>query len=290
MAFSAPWRACGPTPSRRQPDVSKPPPPVVIWRNAFRSELGPAAGVRYLLLELSTWMDENGEKCFPSYDTLSKRMGVNVSTVRRQVKEAKAGGWVEVVKRRGGKGNHFRQYFPSFPPGWPSCTPQTEHESPTEARAPDAAPGGGSGHSAHPDDAGVGIMRAGVGTVPARVGIMRVGTGHDAHQEVQEEVQEETIERYAHARAGEVARTGDGPPRTEVPDGWEPRDGAIRDLRCLFDLMTGEDKRVARYLLDGDLRAPIGSPRELTLLSPEKLRRIQYRVARQRGELTDATT
>lgn len=71
------------------------------WERSIRaSDLRPA--VRHLLLTLATYMDGDGNGCYPSVPTVATAMGMTRTTVFGLKKEAEELGWL-VVRSKGGR-------------------------------------------------------------------------------------------------------------------------------------------------------------------------------------------
>lgn len=108
-------------------------PAVLEWRDAFRQSSAPAA-VRNVMLALAEYADNNSLEAWPSETTIAKDAGVSARTVRRNMNDAKAHGWVVLVKRghsagrAGGRGtaNHYRL---AFGVSWVPESPATDVRS-----------------------------------------------------------------------------------------------------------------------------------------------------------------
>lgn len=108
-------------------------PAVLEWRDAFRQSGAPAA-VRNVMLALAEYADNNSLEAWPSETTIAKDAGVSARTVRRNMNDAKAHGWVVLVKRghsagrAGGRGtaNHYRL---AFGVSWVPESPATDVRS-----------------------------------------------------------------------------------------------------------------------------------------------------------------
>lgn len=240
----------------------------IIWRNAFLGDGGPAATVRYVLLLLSTYMDADGDKAYPSYDTLARRLGVNVSTVRRAVKDAEKAGWVQIVKRRGGSGGHFRQYLPTFPDGWAlRLLPEPGDLRAAAVPSPQLAKGGvGTVPTPGPSNGtGVGAAPTRVGAAPPGLGRVRVRSGHSAYQEFRRV--QKSSEREAHTR-GEL---------NSVPVNFEPPP-ELEDQDVLFAALSHQLRCQASKAIGGRPNLPITHARDLQYVPAPVLRALQYAV------------
>jgi len=84
--------------------------PLHTWRDLIRSIRGPKHPItRYVLINLSTYMDENGRRCFPSIDRQAIETGLSVTTIKRHLHEAEQTQWIYIYERQG-QGKAWRHY------------------------------------------------------------------------------------------------------------------------------------------------------------------------------------
>jgi hypothetical protein len=85
--------------------------PVHIWRDLIRSDDGPEhSTTRHILLDLATFMDSDGQNCYPTHETLQKTTGINRKTIGKHVRKAKKDGWIEIIDYLG-EGQNWRNYI-----------------------------------------------------------------------------------------------------------------------------------------------------------------------------------
>lgn len=93
--------------------------PLFTWRSAVASEHGPKSPItRHVLLTLSLHMNEKGESCFPSIDTLTAETGLARRSVLEHLKVAAEDGWLgkrELKTPDKGKGWRRVEYFSVIP-------------------------------------------------------------------------------------------------------------------------------------------------------------------------------
>lgn len=88
------------------------------WRGSFLSASGPPCPTtRFVLLTLSTWMDEKLH-CFPSIATVALATGLSERTVLRHVHAARDEGWIVINTKAGsGRGWKRNEYVGTYPQG-----------------------------------------------------------------------------------------------------------------------------------------------------------------------------
>lgn len=106
------------------------------WREGItKSQLPPTT--RHVLLTLSIYMNEKGEGCYPSVETLAEDTGLHCASIYRAIKDATKRGWL--VKRKLGKGGRTwaaNEYEAAFPAGFALAEREPSHNaSPRGARA-----------------------------------------------------------------------------------------------------------------------------------------------------------
>jgi hypothetical protein len=78
--------------------------PLFRWQKALRdSELSPSA--RLVALTLSTYMNAQGEECFPSVPTLAHDTGLSVRAVQYALRQLEAGQWLSTTFRTHRRGD-----------------------------------------------------------------------------------------------------------------------------------------------------------------------------------------
>lgn len=100
--------------------------PLREWLNALRDpEHGPRdAGVRYVLLMLSTYMNNHGAECFPSQAELARALLFTERGAHKNLKAAERTGWLQVTKHGiPGKAWARNSYYASIPAGIPLAEP-----------------------------------------------------------------------------------------------------------------------------------------------------------------------
>lgn len=101
--------------------------PYFVWRGAvLASDLPPTT--RFVLLTLGCHMNDAGESCFPSIETIAKESGLSISAVTRNLGFAKASGWI-ICEKHGYKNSKWSRndYKISFPSEMVCLTdPETE--------------------------------------------------------------------------------------------------------------------------------------------------------------------
>ena len=106
----------------------KPTSALFLWRNAFLSSKLKAT-TRYVLLEISTHMDRDGNDAFPGIKTLVERTALSKRAVIEHIHTAAAKGWIKVSVRGAKNGQAWRshRYEISYPEGWaPAAQPSPE--------------------------------------------------------------------------------------------------------------------------------------------------------------------
>lgn len=91
--------------------------PFFSWREALlQSDL--KAGPKYIALVLSTYMNDHGESCFPSQETLAEKSSRSVRDVQRALKILSEAGWIKISKH-GFAGQQWKrsEYKISYPAG-----------------------------------------------------------------------------------------------------------------------------------------------------------------------------
>lgn len=109
--------------------------PLFTWRSALASELGPQSPVtRHVLLTLALHMNEKGESCFPSIDTLTEETNLARRSVIGHLQEAEREGWIGKRAMRMSNGHGWRrvEYFAVIPPQVEAMF-HTEQRSATDA-------------------------------------------------------------------------------------------------------------------------------------------------------------
>jgi hypothetical protein len=86
-------------------------PFIIRWRNAVLSENGPKQFLtRYVLLVLGTYMNHEGDSCYPSIEALAKRCGFKSKhTVIKNIRLAIHEGWLKREKKRVAYGKNWRR-------------------------------------------------------------------------------------------------------------------------------------------------------------------------------------
>lgn len=93
--------------------------PLFTWRSAVASELGPRSPVtRHVLLTLALHMNEKGESCFPSIDTLTTESNLSRRSVVEHLGVAEKDGWLgkRAIRLSNGQGWRRVEYFAVMPP------------------------------------------------------------------------------------------------------------------------------------------------------------------------------
>jgi hypothetical protein len=100
------------------------------WQRAVCSEESPLAPTaRYVGLARSIHMNGDGTNCYASRDTISKKTGLGLSTVKRADKELIAGGWLVVTFHGGSPRGGVRMatvYRAQIPTTGVTVTPVTQ--------------------------------------------------------------------------------------------------------------------------------------------------------------------
>jgi len=112
--------------------------PFFSWRQAIlEAELEP--NTKYLLLVLSTYMNDHGTGCYPTQKTLAQRSGLSERAIRTHLRKALEAGWITVkplgLKGQKWRSNDYRIAFPKAKRAAPVAAP-----SGAEAEASVAAP------------------------------------------------------------------------------------------------------------------------------------------------------
>lgn len=95
--------------------------PLYIWRDCVRSVLGPCgshgSSMRHILVDLSFYMDGNGNNCYPTQETIASETMYSVAHVSKILTLAEKEGWIRKESHKG-KGQAWRNivYKPSLPP------------------------------------------------------------------------------------------------------------------------------------------------------------------------------
>jgi len=86
------------------------------WRDLWKSGLGPPSSQRLILYCLSDYMDENGNKCWPSQMGISGETDLSERSVRANIAKLKKAGWLK-IKQKGYRNKYHKrnQYFPRIP-------------------------------------------------------------------------------------------------------------------------------------------------------------------------------
>ncbi|MEN8251696.1 MAG: helix-turn-helix domain-containing protein [Bacteroidota bacterium] len=85
------------------------------WRKLiFKSEL--PANAKYIGSYLMTWMNENGDNCYPSVKRIAHETSLTEPTVCKYIQVLREEGWLE-TKKKGfdGKAWAHNQYYPNIP-------------------------------------------------------------------------------------------------------------------------------------------------------------------------------
>ena len=87
------------------------------WRELFASKHGPAdSGTRLVLFVLALHMNQEGGNAFPSQETIAKRSGLSVRSVRRHLDAAAKADWLRISqKARPGKSWFVHEYLAVIP-------------------------------------------------------------------------------------------------------------------------------------------------------------------------------
>jgi hypothetical protein len=87
------------------------------WRELFASEHGPAdPSTRLILFVLALHMNQQGDTAFPSQETIAKRSGLSVRSVRTHLDHAVNGGWLRISKKsRRGQAWFVHEYTATIP-------------------------------------------------------------------------------------------------------------------------------------------------------------------------------
>lgn len=87
------------------------------WRDLFASDVGPPdPSTRLVLFVLAIYMNEHGEKCFPSQQTIAARTGLSERSVRNHLQAAEKLGWLKIYLRpRKGQSWFSHEYMPTIP-------------------------------------------------------------------------------------------------------------------------------------------------------------------------------
>lgn len=94
------------------------------WRTTIlRSDLEP--NTRLVLLTLACHMNDAGESCYPSIDTLTHETGLSNRVIIKHLKIAKQRGWI-TVEKHGFKGQRWARN--DYKMAWPNFINQTESE------------------------------------------------------------------------------------------------------------------------------------------------------------------
>jgi len=89
---------------------AKPKPFLFVWRELLLSEKGPNAPVtRFVLLALSTHMNELGGSCYPTIAQISEETGLSKRVVGEHLQNAKKDGWLDIYDHFG-KGQAWRNH------------------------------------------------------------------------------------------------------------------------------------------------------------------------------------
>lgn len=93
------------------------------WSRAWRWRIAVAesdldASTKHVLVELHTFMNGHGRKCFPPQTLLASRTSLSERTVRKHLAVAEHAGWIDVQKGRfEGKRNGLYSYAARWPDG-----------------------------------------------------------------------------------------------------------------------------------------------------------------------------
>lgn len=99
------------------------------WLDAVCSRDGPeSATMRLALLVLGKCMEPDGSRCYPGTEWIATAAGLGVATVKRQLRQAEADGWLRRIARSGGgQGWRRYRYEPAIPKG---AAPETAPPAP----------------------------------------------------------------------------------------------------------------------------------------------------------------
>jgi len=90
-------------------------PPFFSWRSAFM-DADLAAPTKHVLHVISTYMNSHGQGAFPTIETIAKKSGLSVRTVKNHIPLAISSGWLAKSKHgfKGAKwaNNHYEISFP----------------------------------------------------------------------------------------------------------------------------------------------------------------------------------
>src|SRR5688500_13923099 len=88
---------------------------LLAWRNALASEEGPADPFdRLVALTLSLYMSRDGERCWPSQETVAMRAGLAKRTVWKALNRLVNARWLERQPRKSPRGNRHKRYGYEF--------------------------------------------------------------------------------------------------------------------------------------------------------------------------------
>lgn len=112
------------------------------WRSALiNSDL--KAGPKLVALVLATYMNDHGESCFPTQETIAKNASRSVRDVQRAIKELSKTGWIEIHKHgfagQKWQNNEYKIALPGGQKGHDSVSPPSE-------KGPDRVSEGGDNH------------------------------------------------------------------------------------------------------------------------------------------------
>ena len=233
---------------------------------------------RAVLLYLSTEMRADGTRCFPSYGTIAKALKMHESTVATHVRKAKAGGWLAVTQRKGGRGGRFNMYFPSIPAAVMAERPQDE----PHGESMYDQPVGGAPTPLSEADQRVGPESQRVGGGLERVGPVLDRVGGGPTDLVVVPGYNQAVDLSAHARGEDGLTTEE----VDVPDDFDPAEYGLDDNKKLFARMTPSDHRWAAAILDRETEYPVAPgyaalsrSSEIDQLPPHRQPELRYRVA-----------
>lgn len=91
-------------------------PDRIRWWRQLRDRGPQQRGVRQLLFVLSSWMNDDGSRCFPSQAEIARAAVLTEKATQRLLKTAEREGWVRVIQERT-RGHGWRRcrYVPTLP-------------------------------------------------------------------------------------------------------------------------------------------------------------------------------
>jgi DNA-binding MarR family transcriptional regulator len=82
-----------------------------IWKDYWESGFGPAPTSRHVLGALCDFMDNDGGNCFPSQETLAKKTGLHLNSVKKHIKLLVKSGWIKSTAKGYSDKKHRRNKY-----------------------------------------------------------------------------------------------------------------------------------------------------------------------------------